>query len=105
MKVFYIILALFLASSPSLAEEAAKIAEPASSSAESAIAVEDTEGTLDLMPAQFGEGFIAIFTQVDKRTTCSGACGGVSVGSWTCPSTAPNCSLNCTTNPPTKGCH
>jgi hypothetical protein len=44
-----------------------------------------------------------VFGEEKPRVRCSGKCGDVSVGPWTCAA-GQNCFLNCTTNPPTGSC-
>jgi hypothetical protein len=61
-------------------------------------------GTLKLQSVT--DGYVASFQSVDLLTTyCSGACSGVSVGSWTCPNSHPYCGLDCTRTPPYKFCY
>jgi hypothetical protein len=78
--------------------------EPLSKSDSSTVKIKGV-GTLSLEKAKKGDGAVAIFTPLKgKVITCSGSCGGQSVGSWTCPNDQ-SCSLDCTTNPPTKSCY
>lgn len=88
----------------SAATIAAHAAEPLSKSDSSTVKIRGI-GTLSLENAKKGDGAVAIFTPLKAKViTCSGSCGGQSVGSWTCPDDQ-SCSLDCTTNPPTKSCY